>query len=396
MTLNFAYGTPRITANVSLNANLNGLERRGHYMSSTGPDIATAYLALTPAPIGRLQLHLKAGAFRENYGGPGQWGWGVNGPLIGVKGYGESMSGEYPLTSNTRLVIGQGIMATPTVPEDFVRGDPVGWVEVGRGTWVHHWHLGLSYKNQYVVKVHAASALGVDERRDTPEDLRFVADNQMTRDVWEPARDGFMNAYVLELRGIWDPWGQLGVSVAYWRMGRASSVHDGIFWGLEWTAGGREMGNNYLGPGSDGTGQIAAISAEYSLSIARILWYPRPFDGRAPDVQLKLGVILHRTLESDDPAFDGTNGYNLGPQAEYLMLPWFALNMRVAAINRPYSTGRYQVGHVTTAAVFRQDWQSRDRIELAYSRMFYNDMVDNNPAEPMDRDIVTLGAVMSF
>jgi hypothetical protein len=46
--------------------------------------------------------------------------------------------------------------------------------------------------------------------------------------------------------------------------------------------------------------------------------------------------------------------------------------------------------------VFKKDWQSLDRIELAYSRMYYSDQVDNNPAAPMDRDIVTLGAVMSF
>ena len=380
--LNFKYGNPRVTANVSFNANLNSEERRGYHMSETGPDIMTAYLAYSPEPIGRLQLRFKVGAFRENYGGPGEWGWGVNGPLIGIKGYGESVSGEMPLTPNLQLLVGHGLTATPAVPESFVRGQALGWVETGRSTWVHHWHLGLSYRNQYIVKVHAASAQGTDERQSLTQ--------------WEPAADGHMNAYVLELRSQFDPFGQLGISTAFWDFAHGNAVHDGIFWGIGWTAGGREMVNNYLGPSSHGNGKLGAVSAEYSFSVARILWHPRTFDGRAPDIRVKLGAIVYSTFQSDDDNYDQTFGYELNPQAEYLMLRWFAVNVRLSADNRPYTTGRYSVNHLTTALVFRKDWQSLDRIELAYSRMFYSDQVDSNPAAPLDRHIVTLGAVMSF
>jgi hypothetical protein len=400
MTLNFVYGNPRVSANVSFNGNITDETRRGYHLSNTGPDITTAYLAYTPEPVGRLQLRFKVGAFRENYGGPGEWGWGVNGPLIGVKGYGESMSGEMPLTANTQLLIGQGVMATPSVPEDFVRGDALGWVETGRSTWVHHWHAGLSFRNQYVVKVHAASALGTDKRDilTTPLDASGVpaVDSETLEPLPNQARDGHMNAYVLELRGVFDPYGQLGISTAYWDFKNGETVHDGIFWGIGWTAGGREMVNNFVGPDSGGNGKLGAISAEYSFSIARILWHPRTFDGRAPDIRVKLGAILYRTLQSDDTAFDQTSGYQLNPQAEYQMLKWFALNLRYQDTNRQYYNGRFRYAHLTTGLVFKKDWQSLDRIELAYSRMFYSDLVDNNPAAPMDRDIVTLGAVMSF
>ena len=156
------------------------------------------------------------------------------------------------------------------------------------------------------------------------------------------------------------------------------------------------MVNNYLGPNSDGNGQLAAVSAEYSLSVARILWHPRPFDGRAPDIQLKLGAIVHRTVQSDDPVFDGAMGFRLNPRVNYQMAPWFAVNLRVSAEDRVHSSGRYLNHSLTNALVFRKDWQSSDRIELAYSRMFYSDVVDHNPAAPLDRNIVTLGAVMSF
>jgi hypothetical protein len=400
LTLNFIYGNPRVSANVSFNGNITDQTRRGYHMSNTGPDIVTAYLAYTPEPLGRMQLRFKVGAFRENYGGPGEWGWGVNGPLLGVKGYGESMSGEMPLTANTQLLIGQGVMVTPSVPEDFVRGDALGWVETGRSTWVHHWHAGLSFRNQYVVKVHAASALGTDKRDilTTPLDANGVpsVDSETLEPLPNQARDGHMNAYVLELRGVFDPFGQLGISTGYWDFKNAETVHDGIFWGIGWTAGGREMVNNFVGPDSGGNGKLGAISAEYSFSIARMLWHPRAFDGRAPDIRVKLGAILYRTLQSDDTAFDQTSGYQLNPQAEYQMLKWFALNLRYQDSNRQYYNGRFRYAHLTTALVFKRDWQSLDRIELAYSRMFYSDLVDNNPAAPMDRDIVTLGAVMSF
>jgi hypothetical protein len=42
------------------------------------------------------------------------------------------------------------------------------------------------------------------------------------------------------------------------------------------------------------------------------------------------------------------------------------------------------------------DWQSQDRIVLAYSRYFYTTFADNNPARPLDHNVLTIGASVAF
>jgi len=45
---------------------------------------------------------------------------------------------------------------------------------------------------------------------------------------------------------------------------------------------------------------------------------------------------------------------------------------------------------------FHTDWLSTDSIQLIYSRRFYSQAVDNNPALPLDRDYVVLGGYYTF
>ena len=58
--------------------------------------------------------------------------------------------------------------------------------------------------------------------------------------------------------------------------------------------------------------------------------------------------------------------------------------------------GRWVAYNVTPGLAFHTDWQSQDRIELGYSRYFYSKVADNNAARPLDRNVVTLGARLTF
>jgi hypothetical protein len=78
------------------------------------------------------------------------------------------------------------------------------------------------------------------------------------------------------------------------------------------------------------------------------------------------------------------------------MASWVSTAMRIYGEKRHGSRGPGRVASVSPGFIFRSDWQSTDRIELAYTRLFYNRTVDANPAAPLDRDAVTLGAIMSF
>ena len=409
----FTYGNGNLSANVTLEAGFGGIEHESYYNTQHGPAMRNAYLHFTPAPFGALRLEFQVGAFSASYGAPGPWGWGLLGPLIVVRGYGETSVAEYDVSSNVRLHLEAGAAVVPQVPQGFERLTYTGWAEEGITSVVYHAHAGFSYQNRLTLKAHVAAARGTNERT-------WMAD-QAESATPDAHHDGRMDVVVLESHLQSDRFGQVGVSGAAWRFRHGFQVHDGIGWGLDWTAGGREMGNKYLGPNSEGHGVIAAVAVEYDVSLARILRYPESFNGNGPDVRAALAFNHGWTLDTRDPDFDGATGYLLGGDVEYVLLPWLSAMVRVFGESRDaarltfaryvdpsgnesptgvaeyrHSRGRWSAFSVTPGLAFHTDWLSTDRIELGYSRYFYSGLADNNSARPLDRDVVTLGARLTF
>src|SRR5262249_4396603 len=153
----------------------------------------------------------------EVYGGPGQWGWGIYGPLLGIRGYGERVTGEIDLTPDLRLTLIHGVMVDPGVPENWVRGDYDPWIETGTSTWVHHAHATLTYKSQSVIGLHSASAYAADERKY----LRDILNQPFIPS--DPRPSARMDVLVLETRWLADPYGQLGLSVGFWNFDHATA-----------------------------------------------------------------------------------------------------------------------------------------------------------------------------
>jgi hypothetical protein len=169
-----------------------------------------------------------------------------------------------------------------------------------------------------------------------------------------------------------------------------------VWWALNFTQGAQDMIRNYLGPNGNGSGRITALSAEYDLSLARLLWYPQPFDGNGPDLRMIFAGVADRTLQTQDPAFKHATGYLFGADLDYRMLSWFSANLRAYGESRALTQGQYRVLTVSPGITFRSDWQSLDHIDLVYSRLFYSGAVDNNPAAPLDRSVLTLAAGTDF
>jgi hypothetical protein len=420
-SLTFDFGNAVINATVRLDANFSGKEYQGYYNPVNGPAIGQAYLTITPPPLGPVRLQLRVGGFTEVYGGPGQWGWGIYGPMIGIRGYGERATGEFDLSPDLRLSLSHGIMAVPGVPEAWVRGDYHPWIETGVSAWVNHAHAVMTIKNQYTLGLHYATAYGPDERKY----LRNLLGQPFNPS--DPRENGRMDVLVLETRWMADPWGQIGLSLGFWNFDHAASVGNGIWWGLDWTQGAREMLYKFIAtpsippalnadgtysldsntgfptnPGrkfGTGTGKLAAASFEWATSLARILWYPRNFDGRGPDVRLQLAGILYRTLQTDDPFLHDASGYNAGTEIEYRATSWFSVIFLSYLERRWTWNQRLGEGIVYSASpgiALHSDWLSLDRITLAYTWRWYNDVVDSNPAAPLDRHVLTLGGYMSF
>lgn len=409
-SLNMQYGNSTVSGFINATFNASGKERQGFYSAPNGPSLGQAYLAITPQPIGPLQLTMRVGGFTENFAGPGQWGWGLFGPLLATRGYGISANAQHPYGDSLVFDLRLGFQAVPGVPEDFVRGAYTGWIETGINSMVAHAHFGFVYQGQYTARFHYARAVGFDERR-------YIA----------APRDGRMDVYILETRYMGTPFGQLGVSFGLWDLEDATHLHESVWWGLDWTKGGADITRDYFGnvgpesgfcapePGSmtgpvpctgidtetpllnaNGTGQLFAISAEYDTSLAQLLWHPRPFTGTAPDVRLALAAAAHFTLNTGDPVFDGASGFLLGAQLDYQMLSWLSTPLRFFGEDRDFQFGRYRVYSISPGIAFRTDWQSTDRIELIYTRRFYNSGADDNPARPLDPHVLALGANITF
>jgi hypothetical protein len=205
-----------------------------------------------------------------------------------------------------------------------------------------------------------------------------------------------MDAFIGEARWLADPYGQLGVSGGLWNFDHAASVSDGVWWGLDFSQGSRDMINKFIGPASTGTGKFAFVSAEYDTSIARILWYPGDFDGRAPDLRIGVAGEYYQTLATDDPSYQHASGYYEGIDLEYRFSALFSLTFQQYGESRSSNLGQWEVFSLNPGLAFHSDWTSTDRIQLIYSRRFYSAAVDNNSAQPLDRDVVVLGGYITF
>lgn len=410
-TLNLEYGTPSLKAYVTYYFRLNGKERQGYYGPQQGPGFGVAYLLFSPDPIGKLRLQVKAGSFVEVYGGPGQWGWGIFGPMLALKGYGETTNAEWDVTRDVRVAFTHGLLVNPGVPEDFPRGDYNSWIETGTSSFVHHAHLSLFYK-QYTFKLHYASAYGAEERTYLPN---FLGDPTARR-------DGRMDTLLAEGRWQGTPWGQLGITGDLYNFDYAASVGNGVWWAVDWTQGTREMIQKYLGPLSRGNGKVAVVGAEYNFSVASLLWHPRSFNSRAPDIRISLAAMLTRTVATEDPYYKNAMGYFYGIDTEYRMTSHFSLTFQsygedregtalmpdVASIDPSVTVSvdaplayvplrrRFRVYSLNPGIAFRSDWTSLDRIQLIYSRRFYSTAADPNSAQPLDHHMFALGGYVTF
>jgi hypothetical protein len=399
LTLYMTYGNPVVSANVMYYVNLNGKEFRGYYAAQSGPLAGNAYLALNPPKFGNLQLTAKVGAFTENYGGVGQWGWGIMGPAMGIKGYGETVTGELPLSTDLRFWFSQGTSVVPAIAENMPRGEYTGWIDSARTSVTHHEHVGINFRNNHAIKLHYARIYGIDEQK--------ILNGTV------PSRDGHMDIYIAELRSRQDPFGHFAVATTLYDAKNGKYINDGLWWGIDWTQGATTQVTKFIGDQNTGTGRYVAVSGQWDFSLARMLWNPRNFDGRHADIRGGLAALYHATLKTDDPLYNGAKGHAFGAELEYVMTSWLGVFFRGYAeardvrvfhwanesgslLTRTDRLERFQTTTLIPGVIIRSDWAATDSIQFAYQRRFYNTVSDPNPAAPMDRDIFTVGATASF
>ncbi|HLK90934.1 MAG TPA: hypothetical protein VKZ18_13635 [Polyangia bacterium] len=383
-TLNLQYGTKHLTAYVAYYFRTNSDVYNGYWNPALGPGFGTAYLLMTPDPLGSLHLQFRVGAFVENYAGPGQWGWGIFGPMLALRGYGYTATGDWDLNRRVHMQLVQGFLIVPGVSEDFPRGDYNSWIETGVSSYVAHAHVGWTLDNQWIFRLHYATDHGTDER------------TYLKTFLGTPPQDGRMDVYLGEVRWTGVPWGQFGISGGLYNFTHAAAVGDGIWWGIDFTQGARDMTNKFLGPQSGGNGAVATIGGEWDFSVSSLLWYPRSFTGQAPDLRVSIAAQLTRTVATDDPNYKNMNGYYTGIETEYRFSQLFSLTLQTYGETRGSYLGDFSVYSINPGIAFHSDWLSTDRIQLIYGRRFYSRAADPNSAQPLDRNMLALGGYITF
>ena len=120
---------------------------------------------------------------------------------------------------------------------------------------------------------------------------------------------------------------------------------------------------------------------------------------------MALAFLPYWTVKSADPAYDDSKGFFLGASLEHVVLSWlsgvyyvFGESRGAATTNTggQVLTGRWSSFRGTIGLAFHSDWQSQDRITIAYSRYFYSGFTDNNPVLPLDRNVLTIGGSFAF
>jgi hypothetical protein len=398
--LNFSQGTSLVSAHMSIlarqaNASTSFLE------PASQAGINDLYVSVLPK-LERARTEIFVGAFSSRYGSPGEYDEGRYGtPLIArVNGIGQRISVRAPFGNWTVMaeegLAGQsnkaGASVTPDVWNDFANPS--------EGTsFVAHGHAGARYARWATLGVHLVHAWSQDDRGNNTVVGAVPGSNTS-----QP--DARLNVYVADLRVTAGRFGHLYLAGAYTDASNVTTLSRIV--SVLNTRGGPGLITNYLGPNSNGNGNLTTIGWQYDLSIGKLISYPVPFSGDGPDLFVSLfGMITH--VNSDDKQYDPNGRYydavtkrKFGGEVTYSLLSWLALSGRYDRVDPDTQDLKYSFSVVSPRVILRTDWLATDQIVLQYSHWFngantlirVGDPPLENIAWVPDRDMVSLSASM--
>lgn len=384
VALNFAYGNPIVSANVSINT-WNPSDPSTYYQIGSQYFINNAFLRFDIPAFGALKLRADVGYFYNYYGNLSQYGPGMyTQTIIGSpRGVGELVFAEYRLSPELTLLVEHGIMGTRggKVPANVVpTGGNSGANPIFPAAYVHHLHAGFLRTGDVTVRTmaHWMTNFAYDDR------VQQLYDNPVTRYVNEAApRDGTINVLGVDTTLQHRYLGYLGVAGSYTRGDNASTLK-----GLQTFGGdsGQALSERWLSSATAGTGKLFAAGINYTLSLGRLVNAPEPFNGDRPDVVINAGFVVAYTLVAPQ-ALPGTTmpgvipadvdlynkrlRYKFGADVLYTFKPWMAVGFRADRV-APNSKDSEETFHVISPrVVFKRSWYSHESLSIIYGKWFY-------------------------
>jgi hypothetical protein len=400
--LNFSYGNSVVTGNVFI------LSRAASNATSffdppAQQGIYDAFLTFSLPDLAKnSHFDVNIGAFSNRYGVMGEYDEGRYGtPIIArTNGVGENIVGKFAL-GKVVLDVEQGFQGQlDKAPNGLV---PEGWnnfADPAVGTsFVHHEHLGLGYDGIWTIGLHYVSAWSQDDRA--------AAGGINGASGLVANADGSIDVVGADFRLSSGRFGYFYGGISDTIAKNSRSVGNSIE--INNAEGGSGLMLNYLGPNSNGTGKLLTMAAQYDLSLARLIAYPRQFKGDYADIVLSV-FGMQTSVTSDEKQYnivtqrqyDGTTMRKFGGEAAYSLLSWLAVSARADHVINDNHDSKQTFTVVSPRVIFRSKWQAHDQVVLQYSHWFDGDHVqvrDGYPALPdlslkPDKDMLSLSASM--
>jgi len=393
--LTFEYGNSVVTAHAKLTT---WKPAGGVDWTAVGSQnfVDEAYLTYHAIPAGKLRLEWTAGAFRNIYGGLGQYSVGqYNAQIIGMPfGIGETLTAQYDIDDTYTLHLEHGIMGRlgKSAPGVVPLAENGGANPALPSSWVHHAHAGLARKGDipFVLGLHYLTNWAQDERDQQDDPRTFTIDESRRPDPK-------MDVYGFDLRML-DNWlGNFAIAGAY-----ADAKYAALLTGLNFFGAytGEHMTKRFFGPQGGGTAKMFVAGFEYVLSWGRLLRHPQPFGGEGPDLTTSVFADV-ASIDSKDPDFNGRKLYKFGTEVTYRFCSWLAVSGRADHV-APNSKDLQESFYVLSPKlIFKTDWLSHEQVTLSYTRWLYGahthgEFPDNFTRGQLDNEMYALSFGMWF
>jgi len=364
--MTFDYGNKNVTAHVKLTTwkPSDGLD-----WTAVGSQniVDEAYLSYEVIQQPKFRLHWTAGAFRNIYGGLGQYSVGqYNAQIIGMPfGVGETLTAQYDIDDKYTVHLEDGLMGrTGKVPAGVVptREDNAANPELP-SSWVHHIHAGLAARGEipFVMALHYMTNWAQDERDQLPT-------NNSTM-YWIDGGhrpDPKMNIYGVDLR-MMDTWlGNFAIAMSY-----ADAQYAELLTGVNFFGSytGEQMTKRFFGPIGGGTAQMGIAGVEYSVGWGRLLRHGASI-GEYPELTTSV-FADGASITSKDPDANGKRLYKFGSEVTYRFFPWLAVSFRADHVAPNSKDLEESFDVISPKLIFKSDWLSHEQVVLGYTRWFY-------------------------
>jgi hypothetical protein len=405
--LNMAYGTPIVTANLTLST-WNPTDPTTYYQIGSQNFIQNAFLSYTPPSIGDWQLHALAGYFYTHYGALAQYGLGMytNTIIALVRGVGYDVVGEYRLSPTLSLVFDQGFLgnrnghipdatipdagngnANPMYPASWLAHVHAGLVSTGTRTFKLNTHFLVNWAQDDQAQCQSASILlpagdTSDVCFDNPTYRQFNSANIPNGHIYVTGVDATVN----------DPvWGYFGAAASYTEGQNAALLRGLTTYGGE----GLSLADRWWGDDTGGSGSLWVAGVNYTAGLRRILSAPAPARTDAPDLTLSFGAVVaygtsHGTtisgaqpygstvtmpgpipVPSDIDQFNQRLRWKFGLDALYTLAPWFGAGVRVDRVDPTNKDPEQTFWVLAPRIVFKTNWMAREALMLMYAKWFY-------------------------